>query len=413
MPASPLPSAKPLPPQPVSWLGRTLARLQMRSRGRYARSVAWNDCVNNGDVGKARWLLDHGLKPHPEADHYFLEQCLFTALRGPVEMIPLLVEAGADPNVQDGGQYRDCPLLRALRYDRFAHARALLALGAKPGVRDFSRFTSFMIALDTDAATPLTPAKRRAIKDQAWAMVRDLVAAGANPDTSRKGEIYLFGYATHPARLRWLENRLQVLCAPSFMLGNLLHHGLQDSSGRASVLRMMDHHLKTGGNFQDTPGPKSQDNLTLFQGWLKDLAESGYRNNGDFLDTQKYPGDLLAASLARGADPAARNPGGDHAFDILLDMADQSPANNEARFICNRFCEFLMDHTTWAHLDLPCRDGKTVLERLADIGPGERIQALLDQRHLQALLENPVPLSTKGQEPGADPRPGLPRSKRL
>jgi hypothetical protein len=383
----------------------------MRLQGRHARSQAWNACVNAGDVQRARWLLDHGLKPHPEQDGYFLEQSLFTALNGPVAMIGLLVEAGADPNRQDAGQYRDYPLLRALRYNRFDHARALLAHGANPDARDFSRFTSSMIALDTSDFYFPSVAVARAHKARAWAMVRDLVKAGANPDKSRKGQIYLFGYADHPARLRWMGNRLNILMAPDFMLGNVLCHGLHESSDPQAMTRMMDHHLSSGADFNHVLGLQSEGGLTVFQLFLKDII-----GNTGRLEKGSRLAELLGYCLNHGADPTARNASGSHAFDLVLDMAEhymEAGRAGEVR-LCNDVCELMMDHTTWAHLSLAFDDGKTVFDRLSDLAPSDRLQALLDRKYLEKRLptEEIPPGSQANTAEAGHPLPGT-RARRL
>lgn len=86
------------------------------------------DCIR-----AAKLLLERGADPDGR-DYASGKPLIRAAALGDVELVRLLLDRGADVNVES---YKDTPLVNAMRYDQLATARLLLTRGARPDEMSF------------------------------------------------------------------------------------------------------------------------------------------------------------------------------------------------------------------------------------------------------------------------------------
>ena len=101
------------------------------TEGTWQATPLWYAVARGRNVGLARFLLASGSSP---------EHCLWAATYAEnIEMLALLLEAGA---LIDAVAEEETPLLHAVKYSRFAAAKALLEAGADPDYRDVRGMTA-------------------------------------------------------------------------------------------------------------------------------------------------------------------------------------------------------------------------------------------------------------------------------
>jgi len=192
-----------------------------RQLGAYCRAV------ENGDANKVRALLREGMDPNRRV---FMESMLTLAARKKrTGVIKVLLEAGADPNIERGG-----PLILAVGTRNREAVRALIAAGANVNLRgpgDFPPLTTASFKGDVELVDMLVRAgaalnKRCEVKLSgtrgsteatpliigAWEghahVVRLLLKAGANPavkDSSGRTALHWARASTKPGAIQILS----------------------------------------------------------------------------------------------------------------------------------------------------------------------------------------------------------------
>jgi ankyrin repeat protein len=146
----------------------------------------------------ARELLDAGANPNAwgyDNNHGVCTPVVLASWEGDIEILKLLLERAADPNLRSSkGQ---SALMTALEHRKFAHVEALLTAGASPGIHeaaalgrtdDLTRFLDREPELleSSDGYRQATPLYFAACLDQAK-VIELLVGRGANKEARHGG----------------------------------------------------------------------------------------------------------------------------------------------------------------------------------------------------------------------------------
>ncbi len=229
-----------------------------------------------GQIGTIEWLLEHGADPNIQNDDR--ETCLISGMapKNADEVIPILLKAGANPNLRD--TMNRTPLIWAAVLGHTGAAQALIAAGTDLSIRDegnASALTGAVISghlevvdalLAAGDKTDLGQAAMIAMNDGKTELLLKLVDGGLSPDYAEGDRnMSLLHYAAALGNAKATQELLKRGAKPDpvdILLTAPL--GLAASGGHVDVLKA----LLAGG--------AEVDHVTKFQGSaLRAAAESG------------------------------------------------------------------------------------------------------------------------------------------
>ena len=140
------------------------ADLNAASTSYFDEQTPLSQAIGSGSQELVRILIDAGADPNVSVvpDHEVGSHLAFAVEEGNLEIVRLLLEAGADPNVSDADlgapSYRETPLDRAYHNDRADLVRVLAAAGADLGAAGDSMLSAAIISRKAEMVSALVEA---------------------------------------------------------------------------------------------------------------------------------------------------------------------------------------------------------------------------------------------------------------